>query len=166
MKYFKLAALGGTFDIIHKGHKRILKEAFTDAEIIIIGLTSDELVKKLRKKHRVSEYNERLRQLKKFLQEEGYEHRAIIVRLEDPYGPTIVKPEIDSIVVSEETLPTAFEINKLRVARNMKPLSIIVIKMVLAEDGKPISTTRIKRGEITPNGKILKGRNIESTWMM
>ncbi len=50
MKKFDLVATGGTFDIIHKGHLALLNKAFTISSKVIIGLSSDELVKKNGKK--------------------------------------------------------------------------------------------------------------------
>jgi len=50
MKKFDLVATGGTFDIIHKGHMALLNKAFTISSKVIIGLSSDELVKKNGKK--------------------------------------------------------------------------------------------------------------------
>ena len=44
----------------------------------------------------------------------------------DPFGPTITEPKIDAIVVSSETIFGAFKINKIRIEKNMRPLSILV----------------------------------------
>ena len=41
--------MGGTFDIIHKGHLTLLSNAFDVADKVIIGLTSDEFAAKKRK---------------------------------------------------------------------------------------------------------------------
>ncbi|MCE7697941.1 MAG: pantetheine-phosphate adenylyltransferase [Methanobacterium paludis] len=79
-----------------------------------------------------------------------------IQQLNEPYGTTIDDEDIDAIVVSEETEPTAFKINRIRKERGMKPIDIITIHMVLAEDGKPISSTRIRKGEIDRTGTIIK----------
>ena len=79
-----------------------------------------------------------------------------IQELNDPYGTTISDESIDAIVVSEETEPTAFKINKIRKERGMKPLDIVTIGMVLAADGIPISSTRIRKGEIDKMGTIIR----------
>ena len=62
MSKFSLVAMGGTFDIIHRGHLTLLANAFEISNKVIIGLTSDEFVKKKGKKP-VHKYDERLRNL-------------------------------------------------------------------------------------------------------
>ena len=79
----------------------------------------------------------------------------VVVPLEDPYGTTIYDANFEAIVVSEETEPTAIEINEIRVSKGMKPLDIVVVSFVLAYDGIPISSTRIRSGEINKNGDIV-----------
>ena len=49
MSEFDLVAMGGTFDIIHKGHVALLSNAFAISSKVIIGLTSDALAKKMGK---------------------------------------------------------------------------------------------------------------------
>ena len=46
MSKFSLIAMGGTFDIIHRGHLTLLTNAFEISDKVIIGLTSDEFVQK------------------------------------------------------------------------------------------------------------------------
>ena len=47
---YDLVALGGTFEIIHKGHLELLRKAFSISSNVIIGLTSDDFAEKKRKK--------------------------------------------------------------------------------------------------------------------
>ncbi len=152
---FKVVAVGGTFDELHRGHKTLLMTAFNYGENVLIGLCTDEFAKKLRKNHGIAPYEEREKELLKFLEERGLSARAKIIPLSDPYGPTITSREIEALVVSQETEPRAKKINVLREKNGLPPLKIIVIDMVLAEDQIPISTTRIKRGEIDREGKIM-----------
>jgi len=152
---FKVAAVGGTFDEFHKGHRSILRKAFEVGEKVIIGLCTDDFVKRLNKPHVVDPYEVRLRNLKLFLKRNNLLERAEIIPLNDPYGPTINDEEIEILVVSEETAPTAYKINELRKRKGLKPLEIIVVNMVLAEDEKTISTTRIRRGEIDREGRLI-----------
>ena len=151
----KLVSVGGTFDVMHKGHWILLEECFKVGERVVVGLTTDEFVEEMKKSHPVDCYEKRLRELNRFLMERGLEKRTTIVPLKDPYGPTIESDEIEGLIVSEETEPVAEEINKLRVGRGKKPLLMIVITMVLAEDGKPITSTRIRKQEVDRYGRLL-----------
>lgn len=150
----RLVTVGGTFDPLHKGHWFLLEEAFKVGDRVIIGLTTDEFAREFHN-HDLDCYEKRLTELKRFLMERDLPHRAEIIPLKDPYGPTIDSKEIEGIVVSEETEPRAEEINRLRAAKGRRPLLIFCIKMILAEDGKPISSTRIHRQEVDKYGRLI-----------
>jgi pantetheine-phosphate adenylyltransferase len=66
---------------------------------------------------------------------------------------------VEALVVSRETEPMAHRINQERARRGLKPLEIVVIEMVPSENHAPISTTRIRKGEIDREGKLIKRRN-------
>ncbi|HDI53074.1 MAG TPA: phosphopantetheine adenylyltransferase [Candidatus Bathyarchaeota archaeon] len=151
----KLVTVGGTFDLLHKGHQTLLEEAFKVADRVLIGLTTDEFARRLHD-HYFDPFEKRYSTLKRFLEERGYGDRAEIIPINDPYGPTVENGEIEGIIVSEETEPRADEINRLRVERGLRPLLVFCIRMVLAEDGKPISSTRIRRGEIDRYGRVIR----------
>jgi pantetheine-phosphate adenylyltransferase len=85
----------------------------------------------------------------------GYKVPWAIEPLNDRYGSAIAS-EFDAIVVSEETLPAAVEINKIRREAGKKKVDIHQISCVLAEDGRWISSTRIYRGEIDIHGHMLR----------
>jgi cytidyltransferase-like protein len=155
MKKLGTVAVGGTFDEFHKGHRALLLKAFEIGEQVIIGLCSDEFVKKLDKPHVTASYRKRLGELKAFLRERGFFDRAKIIPLNDVYGITLSKGCIQALVVSKETEPMALEINRKRNALNLPPLKIVVIDMVPSENHVSISTTRIHRGEIDREGRLL-----------
>ena len=147
-KYSKVA-VGGTFDKFHDGHKKLLLTAFEIGDRVEIGVTSDAFGGL---KGDIDSCEERMRNLKLFFADKT---DFTIVPLEDPYGTTIYEDDFEAIVVSEETEPTAVEINNIRVSKGMKPLDIIVVSFVLAYDGNPISSTRIRSGEINQKGLII-----------
>jgi pantetheine-phosphate adenylyltransferase len=151
----KLVSVGGTFDVMHKGHWFLLEETFNVGEKAVVGVTTDEFVASMKKNHEVDTYENRLSDVKEYLDEKGYLKRAEIVPLNDPFGPTIDSDEIEGIVVSEETEVTAEVINMMRVERGRKPLLIFVITMVLAYDGKPISSTRVRKQEVDRYGRLI-----------
>ena len=146
MKYKKVA-VGGSFDVLHRGHEALLNVAFDAGEFVLIGLTSNEMVTK-----DVAAYEKRKKALEDFLEHERpYE----IVELNDPLGPAASDETIEAIVVSVETEPRALEINELRKKKGLGVLEIISIPLVLADDQKPISSTRIKKGKIDKEGRVL-----------
>ena len=99
-----LVSVGGTFDVMHKGHWFLLEETFNVGEKAIVGVTTDEFVALMKKNHAVDTFDNRLSDVIEYLKEKGYLERAEIVPISDPYGPTIESDEIEGIVVSEETV--------------------------------------------------------------
>jgi pantetheine-phosphate adenylyltransferase len=153
---FKTAAVGGTFDEFHKGHRAMLERAFEVGDRVQIGLCSDDFVEKLKKPHDIAPFAVRLEELKSFLIRHGLLERAEIVPLYDAYGPAATSKRIEAIVVSRETESGASEINEKRRANKLPSLEVVIIDMVLAENRSPISTTRIRRLEIDREGNLLK----------
>ena len=151
--------IGGTFDILHRGHEALLRRAFSLGETTI-GLTSNKMAEKI-KRRRVGNFRSRKKELEKFIKKwlPGEEDKSSsspfatarvgkykIKKIEDKFGPTL-KEDFDYIVVSPETYKTALLINKKRQKIKKKPIKIVKIKFVLGENGKPISTTRIIKGK-------------------
>ena len=148
-KKYNKVAVGGTFDKFHDGHKKLLSTAFEIANNVEIGVTSDAFGGL---KGDIDSCKVRMKNLKSFFKDYS---NFIIVPLDDPYGTTIYDSDFDAIVVSEETEPTAVEINEIRISKGMNPIDIVVVSFVLAYDGTPISSTRIRRGEINKNGDVV-----------
>ena len=144
--------VGGTFDPLHDGHRALLKKAceLSRSGELIVGLTSDRMA--LDKSHRVDDYRMRYESVMQFVREQGVD--PVIIKLDDPYGPTLDE-DFDYIVVSPETYCTALRINELREGKDLKPIDIVLVEYILAEDGLPISSTRISRGEIDEHGRVL-----------
>jgi pantetheine-phosphate adenylyltransferase len=153
---FKVVGVGGTFDEFHKGHRALLSKAFEVSERVIIGLTTDDFVKKMKQPHKIAAYNIRLDELKSYLKKQNWIDRVKIIPIKTSYGNALTRKRMEGIVVSLETAPIANEINDKREANALKPLSIIVIDMIPAYNCKPISTTRIRFMEIDREGHRLK----------
>jgi pantetheine-phosphate adenylyltransferase len=75
--------------------------------------------------------------------------------LNDRYGSAI-DADFDALIVSEETVKVAVEINTLRREKGRKKVDIHQISCVLADDGRWISSTRIYRGEIDVHGHLIQ----------
>jgi len=158
-KKFGTVGVGGTFDELHKGHRTLLIKAFDIGERVLIGVSSDEFVKKMHKPHTAASYEKRTRELRDFLREHGILQRAEIIPISDAYGGVLLSKDlIEALVVSKETEPTALKVNEKRKEIGIGPLEIVVIDMVPSENHRAISTTRIYAGEIDHDGHLLKKR--------
>lgn len=153
MSKFKVVALGGTFDIIHKGHLALLQKAFSISSKVIIGLTSDELAAKKGKKL-LHNYSQRLELLKSTINKNFPNSDYEVSKLDNDFGPAVLEDTVEALVVSQETIGQGDILNKLRHEKQLSSVKIISIPMVLAKDGKRISTTRIKNSEIDADGDL------------
>src|SRR3989475_10094984 len=100
---YRSVAVGGTFDILHVGHEKLLGKAFELGELVFVGVTGDRLVFKLNKDHPVKKFAVRQRALRRLLRARGWLRRARITELRDPFGPATRRKRLDALVVSEET---------------------------------------------------------------
>ncbi len=153
MRKFKIVALGGTYDLIHRGHLELLRKGFSSSSKVIIGLTSDEFAKRKGKKL-MNSYDRRYKTLEDTITKNFPNIEYEISKLENDFGPAVLEKDVEAIVLSEETSFQGNELNKLRRQRNISDVEIIVVPMVLAKDGKRISTSRIRNLEIDVDGNI------------
>jgi len=145
---------GGTFNVLHKGHKKLIEKAIETAGkngTVYLGVTDGKINQE---KQFLKPLSQRLGLIKEYLKNKGFDKQVVIKIIYDKYGPAI-KDDYDAIIVSDETIINAKEINKKRIANGLKSLKIIKIPHVLAEDKKPISSTRVLKKEIDEEGKIL-----------
>jgi len=144
-------AIGGTFEPLHEGHKRLIRKAFEISKNVVFGVTSDEMARK--RFRSVLPFNIRVENLRAFVRK-NYGIEPEIVEIKDCYGKTL-EEDFDFLVVSPETYSNAKIINKKRLELGKKPITVVVVDFVFASDGKPISATRIKRGELDRFGNVI-----------
>ena len=154
MVEFSLVAMGGTFDIIHRGHLTLLSNAFDISDKVIIGLTSDELAAK-KGKVTINKYDQRFENLTSVISKEFPNASFEISKLDNDFGPAVLEKEVEALIVSDETSSQGNILNELRVKKNLPPVKVITVPMSLAKDGTRISTTRIKNSEIDADGNLL-----------
>ncbi len=146
--------MGGTFDIIHVGHLSLIEKAASVSKRVIIGLTTDSLAVK-NGKNITNNYNQRLDNLKKILDEKFSNTSFKIAELNDDFGPAVIEGDVDALVVSEETSKKGDILNTMRKKQNLRPVEIIIVPMEMASDGDRISSTRIRNSEIDASGNTL-----------
>jgi len=160
-------ALGGTFDPVHDGHRKLFERAFEVGDVTV-GLTSDELAPKTRREDReIRPYEARRDALTDELERlaEPADREYEIRKLEEPTG-IAVEPQFDVLIVSPETETGGKRINEIRRKNGYDPLDIEVVDHVYAEDGRKISSTRIVQGEIDEHGNLTPdsdGRQLRNT---
>jgi pantetheine-phosphate adenylyltransferase len=152
-------AIGGTFDPVHDGHRKLFRRAFELGDLTV-GLTSDELAPETRHVERyVRPWEERKADLEAELEPlaEEYGREFEVRKLEEPTG-IATEPQFDALIVSPETREGGERINDIREDRGHDPLRIEVVDHVAAEDGERISSTRIVSGEIDRHGNLTPDR--------
>ncbi len=146
-------AMGGTFDVLHDGHKALLDAAFAlRPGAVLIGLTTDRFARETRAE--VHPFAVRERGLARYLRSHGRRGFAI-EPIDDAFGPADEQPDLDVLVVSAERAHVGKALNEARVQKGLRPLDIHPVPMVLAQDGLPVQSRRIRAGTIDAHGRRL-----------
>lgn len=145
---FPMVAVGGTFDRLHAGHRLLLAAtALVATEKVFIGVTSDKLLSNKRNKELLEPYDVRAKAAVNYVKSV---HPALSVTcgpLIDPKVPPLAATDraFDAIVVSEETVPGAEEINRVRHSLGFEPLVIVVVSLLPAtSEGQKLSSTDLR----------------------
>ena len=148
MPWLEEVLLGGTFDHLHDGHRALLESAISFGKFVRVGVTTDAFARRMRKTDKyislLQPLEVRKASVRKFLESRGCTNYEILV-INDRYGPALNSESTEGIVVTEETYPTAVEINKLRAIKGLDQLLILVIPFVYDEQGLIISSRRIRK---------------------
>lgn len=155
MPQFRLAAMGGTFDVIHAGHIALLDRAFSVSSKVIIGLTSDAFAAR-KGKNLWHTYPQRLETLELLIKKRFPGKSYVISPLDDDFGPAVLEKQMEALIVSDETAYQGEVLNIQRGQRGLGPIHTVIVPLILASDGKRISSSRIRNSEIDTQGKLLK----------
>ena len=78
--------MGGTFDILHKGHVALLTQASEIGKIVLIGLTTDERARKYRKNTEINSYKIREKsKLKELFLQKDNQVRTSLYCINEPF---------------------------------------------------------------------------------
>mmetsp|Transcript_34084 Transcript_34084/g.69699 ORF Transcript_34084/g.69699 Transcript_34084/m.69699 type:complete len:360 (-) Transcript_34084:53-1132(-) len=125
----KRIAVGGTFDRLHVGHKKLLSAAAAiTSESVIVGITTPELTLHKSDAKSIQSFETRVSFVKAFLGNVRPGLQVDVMGLADDASPAVSDPSLDGLVVSSETLGAARAINEERGRRGFEPLTVFVVR--------------------------------------
>lgn len=150
---FQCVCVGGTFDGLHYGHRKLLTLAVSSVlpqtGRLLIGVTVDDMLKNKKFAELIPLLDERVAGVRDFLDRlaPGMKNRVKIVPISDPYGPP-GDPELgadfEALVLSHETLENGHLLNEHRLSLDMKPLVLLCTRRTEAY-GMSSTTLRKRR---------------------
>ncbi len=149
-KPYALAALGGTFDRLHDGHKHFLKTAFQYAEALVIGVTVPSMNSAKAYAERIEEFDKRIEHLHTFLK--TFEKPYRLIPLTDIYGETLTNQHVDALAITTLTHKGAKMVNQKRGELGLQPLPLIEASMLTTTHGDILSSSLIRTGLIDRSG--------------
>eukprot|EP00890_Picochlorum_soloecismus_P003381 jgi/Picsp_1/4043/NSC_01554-R1_protein len=151
---FPKVAVGGTFDRLHAGHRLLLgATALVATENIFVGITSDKLLAKKRAPELLETYEQREAAALEYMRQVNPWVTLSSSPLTDPNIPPLCATveEFDAIVVSEETVIGAEQINLTRKELGFHPLVIVVVGLLTSspqfQDGSKLSSSELRMRE-------------------
>ena len=165
MKQYPLAALGGTFDHFHKGHQEFLIYAFSLAEKIIIGITSNKMIQNKPFAQTIESLKHRKQAVNEFLIGNSFKKRTRLVVLNDIFGPTLESNSIKALMATRLTYLGAKKINQKRKRKKLPLLPIHICPLVKSDDNRYLSSARIRQGLISRSGQVY-GRLFKKTFFL
>lgn len=151
---YQHAALGGTFDHLHRGHRHLLDAAFQVSQHVHIGLTQDSMNQSKVLASGILPYPTRERELEEYLQQHNLASRVTIIPLADIYGTTLSDSRIEAVIITPHTLNGANQINTKRKQLHLTALPIIQADLIKDQSGDYISSTKIRQGVIDREGRV------------
>lgn len=123
--------VGGTFDRLHGAHRTLLNICCLLANRrFMIGVCDQELLKNKVLKELIEPYGQRVQRLQEFLNDVKPSLQYEIVPLSDPFGPSVSDPQLQCIVVSEETRRGGEAVNRKRVENGLPELFLYEIPLI------------------------------------
>ena len=156
---YNSVAVGGTFDGVHYGHRKLLTLAISsvvpNSGKLIIGITTDEMLQQKQYAEYIPTLKERMKAVRSFVDDlaPGMKNRIKIIPIKDKYGPPGCDPnsdtygtlenDFDALVLSHETLPTGEKLNEHRVnVLGLEPLTLLCTRRTEAHG---MSSTTLRR---------------------
>ncbi|XP_065896616.1 bifunctional coenzyme A synthase-like isoform X2 [Dysidea avara] len=144
---YNTVALGGTFDRIHGGHNLLLTySANVCDKKVIVGVSDGPLLVNKALAELIEPISDRIKVVQDFLTDVKPTLHQDVVAINDMFGPAGWDPDIDCLVVSQETAKGGDIINDERQKKGLKTLLIETIDLVKAEEGcDKLSSTDLRK---------------------
>lgn len=148
---YNRGVLGGTFDRFHNGHKLLLTEsALLCDEKIVVGVTDGVMIKNKILAEVIEPIADRIANVRSFVDLIRPSINVHCEPIEDPCGPSATMPDLNCIIVTEETKLGALQVNKERQENGLSQIPVHVVPMVPADgnnqDGdEKLSSTSLRR---------------------
>ncbi|PRP89568.1 phosphopantetheine adenylyltransferase-like [Planoprotostelium fungivorum] len=137
--------VGGTFDHLHDGHRRLLRYAANvTSKELVVAISADELLHSKDYREEMQPFEARVAAALDFVR---FTNPRITLRFHqiksrtNPDGP-------NALVVSEETKKGAEKINQMRMDKGWKAVKVLVVDTVTADkgsEGQKLSSTEIRK---------------------
>lgn len=167
---YRRVVLGGTFDRLHLGHKILLGEGCLFAEEnLTVGVTTGEMNLKKSLPELIQPTSVRIESVVQFIETVKPQIGHRVVPITDMFGPTITDPDLQCIVVSDETKKGGEIVNQERQKKGFSELDVYVIDLVQDqchgqfEEAKISSSSLRKRLLGTVIYPVKTNNNIPST---
>ncbi|CDH59735.1 nucleotidylyl transferase [Lichtheimia corymbifera JMRC:FSU:9682] len=150
---FDRVAVGGTFDHLHAGHKILLTmTALLANKSVVVGVTDDVMLQSKKFHDQIESIDQRINNVRAFL--DTIRHGLIfdIVPITDPFGPTITDSTIQALVCSKETEKGGDAVNTERSKRDFPPLALRLIDVISSD-------------KVSIAGQDMVDLKISSTWI-
>lgn len=150
---YKSVGLGGTFDHFHDGHKEFIRFAATIGKELVIGVSNTKMTLSKPFNKTIEQFQKRSKAVSRFCLEEGI--NAKIIKLIDPFGPTLESKTVQAIACTTDTEIGADKINEIRSKLGMKELPVHIFKLIMDKEKLgSINSSRIRRGKIDREGNV------------
>ncbi|XP_062363802.1 bifunctional coenzyme A synthase [Cinclus cinclus] len=124
-------AVGGTFDRLHGAHRLLLSACCLLARRrLLAGVADGDLLRHKVLPELIEPYELRAAKLREFLEDVKPSLCYDIVPLADPFGPSITDPDLQCLVVSEETRRGGEAVNRKRLENGLPELALHEIQLM------------------------------------
>ncbi|KAM9215034.1 bifunctional coenzyme A synthase [Leptosomus discolor] len=146
---FSDVAVGGTFDRLHGAHRLLLSACCLLArQRLLAGVADGDLLRHKVLPELIEPYELRAAKLREFLEDVKPSLRYDIVPLVDPYGPSVTDPDLQCLVVSEETRRGGEAVNKKRLENGLPELALYEILLMKDPDHRQNEEEKISSSSL------------------